>query len=258
MNATFLGIVVVGTAIVYAIVGVLVVRKLQRGKVIEGHNDVLSPVFATAGVIYAVLLGFLVVAVWQSYDDAKGTIQDEATTLTTLYRLTAGMRHPEERAAMRKNIREYTEEVINDEWKTQAETGSASPKTRHAVGAIYQQFSHMPLSESGSQINGEFLRTMSQVTIDRNRRIVQSSEHLSWVMWFGLFVGGIVVVGMTFILYMERAWPHVVITSVLAALIGTLLFVTMVLDHPFVGPLALESAPFEYSINLYDSVDAGS
>jgi Protein of unknown function (DUF4239) len=258
MNATLLGIIVIGSAILYAIVGVIVVRKLQRGKVIEGHNDVLSPVFATAGVIYAVLLGFLVVAVWQSYDDAKGNIQDEATTLTTLYRLTAGMRHPEERVAMRKAIREYTEEVINDEWKTQAQTGTASPQTRHSIGSMYQQFSHMPLTESGSQINGEFLRTLSQITIDRNRRIVQSTEHLSWVMWFGLFVGGIVVVGMTFILYMERAWPHIVITSVLAALIGTLLFVTMVLDHPFVGPLALESGPFEYSINLFDSVDAGS
>lgn len=258
MNAPLLGIIVVGSAVLYAIAGVLIVRRLQRGKIVEGHNDVLSPVFATAGVIYAVLLGFLVVAVWQSYDEAKGNIQDEATTLTTLYRLTAGMRHPEERVAMRKDIREYTEQVIDDEWKTQAETGSASPKTRQAVGSIYQQYSHMPLSESGSQINGEFLRTLSQITIDRNRRIVQSSEHLSWVMWFGLFVGGVVVVGMTFLLYMERAWPHVVISSVLAALIGTLLFVTMVLDRPFVGPLALESAPFEYSINLYDSVDAGS
>jgi uncharacterized membrane protein YdcZ (DUF606 family) len=258
MNATVLGIVVVGSAVVYAIAGVLIVRKLQKGKVLEGHNDVLSPVFATAGVIYAVLLGFLVVAVWQSYDDAKGTIQDEATSLTTLYRLTAGMRHPEERAAMRSAIRVYTEAVINDEWKTQAVTGTASPQTRKAMGSIYHQFSVMPLNESGSQVNGEFLRTASQITIDRNRRIVEATEHLSWVMWLGLFVGGFVVVGMTCILYMEAAWPHVVITGVLAALIGTLLFVTMVLDHPFVGPLALDSSPLEYAVTLYDSVDAGS
>jgi hypothetical protein len=248
----------IGLSVLYAGAGVVIVRKLMQGKVREGHNDTIAPMFATAGVIYAVLLGFLVVVVWESFDAAKANMQDEATTLTTLYRLTAGMRHPEERAEMRAAIRKYTNDVVDDEWKSLATTGNPSPLTRQSMGRIYTAYSHMPISESGSMVNGAFLRALSKIIADRNRRVVQAGEALPLVLWIGLTVGGAIVVGMTFLLYMEAIWPHVVISGILAALIGTLLFVTIVLDRPFAGPMALDSSAFEYTINLYDSVDRGS
>ena len=258
MSAGTDALLAIGSCVLYAAAGVVIVRKLMQGKVREGHNDTIAPMFATAGVIYAVLLGFLVVVVWESFDAAKANMQDEATTLTTLYRLTAGMRHPEERVEMRAAIRKYTDDVIDDEWKSLAATGNPSPLTRQSMGRIYTAFSHMPLSESGSMVNGAFLRALSKIIDDRNRRVVQAGEALPTVLWIGLAAGGAIVVGMTFLLYMEAVWPHVVMSGVLAALIGTLLFVTMVLDRPFAGPLALDSSAFEYATNLYDSVDRGS
>jgi Protein of unknown function (DUF4239) len=258
MSASSDAVLAIGIAVAYAAIGVFVGRAVLRGKVREGHNDVIAPMFVTAGVIYAVLLGFLVVVVWESFDAAKANAQDEATTLTTLYRLTAGMRHPDERIEMRAAIRKYTRDVIHSEWASLAATGNPSPLTRKSMGAIYTAFSHMPLEESGSQVNGAFLRALSTIIDDRNRRVVQAAESLPTILWIGLAVGGAIVVGMTFLLYMEALWPHVVMSCVLASLIGTLLFVTMVLDRPFSGPLAMDASSFEYSINLYDSVDRGS
>jgi hypothetical protein len=258
MSAWIACTLVIGVSVLYAAVGVTVVRSLMRGHILEGHNDVLSPIFATAGVIYAVLLGFVVIAVWESYGNAKDNVQTEATELTTLYRLTAGMRHPDERVYMRAAIRSYTEAVIDDEWATQAATGKASPKTRASMGAMFGEFSRMPLSTTGSQINGEFLRTLSSIVEARNRRIVQASEQLPWPIWVGLIVGGAITVGLTFILYMERNWPHVLISSVLAALIGTLLYLTIIFNRPFTGPVAIDAGPFEYATTVFDSVDKGS
>ena len=60
MSAILLAVVCVGGFVLYAIVGTAVVRRLVHGHVAEGHNDVLVPLFLTAGVIYAVLLGFMV------------------------------------------------------------------------------------------------------------------------------------------------------------------------------------------------------
>ena len=53
---------VIGAAGVAAL-GVWVMRRLVKGHVAEGHNDVLVPIFLTAGTIYAVFLAFVVVAV---------------------------------------------------------------------------------------------------------------------------------------------------------------------------------------------------
>src|SRR5271156_6562534 len=99
----------------------MLVRRWMRGSVREGHNDVLVPLFLTAGTLYAVLLGFLVIAVWENYESAKDNAAEEASTLTTLYRQTNGM-PPSERQEMRILLREYTESVARDEWKIQAAT----------------------------------------------------------------------------------------------------------------------------------------
>lgn len=256
-SAAVLGVLVVGMSILYAVVGVFVFRWVNHGRVREGHNDVLAPLFATAGVIYAVLLAFVVIVVFTAYDDAHQNISDETTQLSTLYRLTAGMKYFTERDYMRKQIREYTHWVIDEEWKTQQQDGKASPNARASVGLMYQYYHIMPYAQSSSNINGEFLRTLANITHERNRRLLQATESLPTVMWLGLILGGAVVIFMACILYMETRWAHVLMVSVLSALIGTLLFVTMVLDKPFVGPMALTSESFESNFNLYDSVDAG-
>jgi hypothetical protein len=70
-------------------------------------------------------------------------------------------------------------------------------------------------------------------------------------------VGGVVTVTMSFLLYMERPWPQVLAVSVMAALIGTLLFTMALLSRPFLGPLAIDPTPFEQSISVFDDVDHG-
>src|SRR5471030_1123075 len=133
MNYTLMGILMIAGPAVYAVVGVLVSRKLMHGKVVEGHNDVCVPIFLNAGVLFAVLLGFMVVAVWESYDTAKATVATEATSLVPLYRA-AGNLPPEAGDKIRALVREYIHQVIEDEWPRQAETGQASSKARKQIG----------------------------------------------------------------------------------------------------------------------------
>ncbi len=47
--------------------------------------------FAAASVIYAMLLGFLAIVVWEAYDNVHRNIADEAATLVSSYRPTYGM-----------------------------------------------------------------------------------------------------------------------------------------------------------------------
>jgi len=98
-------------------------------------------------------------------------------------------------------------------------------------------------------------RLVLDLLLDRNKRLLQASESLSWVMWVAAVGGGMITVGMSFVLYMDKPRPQVVMTSVLAALIGVLLFIMAVFNHPFQGPLAITPEPFESSIKLFDQID---
>jgi hypothetical protein len=122
MNGGLLALLFVGGAVLYAIVGVLVVREYVHRHVAEGHNDVLVPLFLTAGVIYAVLLGFMVVGEWESYDAAHVNAEEEAALLVPLYRQTTVMAQ-EKGDEMRNLLRQYAELVVSDEWPNLQATG---------------------------------------------------------------------------------------------------------------------------------------
>jgi hypothetical protein len=256
LNTIVLCILVVVLPAIGAAACVWLMRNLLHGKVREGHNDVMVPLFLTAGTIYAVMLGFLVVVVWEAYGDAKGNVGLEASTLTTMYRMTNGM-DPGEMKVMREHIRDYTEVVAQKEWDIQARTGGAAPEARAQVAAIYREFSLMPRATEASAINREFLSQFSTVTAARNKRTLQAGETVAWVLWLGLFGGAAIVIFMSCFIFMDVRWPHMIGTSVLTLMIGMLLFVTIILAKPFQGALALQPEPFEHSLSVYKSVDGG-
>jgi ABC-type multidrug transport system fused ATPase/permease subunit len=245
----------VGGSILYAVLGILGARRLTHGRVAEGHNDVLVPLFLTAGVIYAVLLGFTVVAMWESYDGARANTAEEASLLVPLYRQSMNMA-PEKGEKMRELIRTYAEEVTKG-WDVFRVTGQGNPAARKTIDDMLKLFGTLtPATKVREIVAAQFLETFSQLMLDRNKRLLAASESLSWIMWLAAIGGGAVTIGMSFVLYMDRLMPHLIMTSVLSSLIGMLLFIMAVFNQPFVGPLGITAEPFEASLKLFDLIDS--
>src|SRR5678815_2214252 len=91
MSVVFLVLLVSGLWAAFGAAGVLIGHRLIRGRMAASHNEVAVALFASAKVVYAVLLGFLVVVVWEAYDSAHRNVAEEAAMLVPLYRLTNGM-----------------------------------------------------------------------------------------------------------------------------------------------------------------------
>jgi hypothetical protein len=254
MSWLLLAILCVGGAILFAVAGVFIGRKVLHHKVQEGHNDVMVPLFLTAGVIYAVLLAFMVIAMWETYDAAKANVAEEASLMVPLYRQSYAM-SPEKGDEMRHLIREYGEGVIKD-WETFRVTAKGSPQARYVANKIVAVFNTMePKTKAREIATAQFMTTYSQFLLDRNKRLVQASESLSWIMWIAVIGGAMVTVGMSFVLYMDYPPPQYVMTSVLATGIGMLIFLMLVLNRPFVGPLGIEPEPYEASLQLFNLID---
>lgn len=256
MSAALLFVLFVGGAVLFAVAGVLIGRKINHGTVREGHNDVLVPLFLTAGVIYAVLLGFTVIAEWEFYDQAKVNTAEEASLLVPLYRQTKAMAD-DKGDQMRHLIYDYAEHVVAG-WENfkAGKRNSRAGKDANDIVTVFGTM--MPATKARELIAAQFLQTFSQVILNRNKRYVHVTKSLSWVMWFGIIAGGIITVGMSFLIFMERRGPQIISTSVLSALIGILLFVVAMFSRPFHGPLAIEPHAFEQVLHVFEQIDSGS
>jgi hypothetical protein len=257
-----LAVAMVAVFVLFGAGGVVLVRRRLHGKVREGHNDVLVPLFLTGGTLYAVLLAFLVIAVWEQYGAAKENASQEAAIVATMYRQTDAM--PRElQAKMREHLRQYNEAVINVEWDAQSQgsvsdVGDVSDDTRKAIAGMLGEFKTLPPEVAGSPVLLDFARNITTLSADRSKRLIASGEGVPTLLWWGMGLGALVVISMSFMLYMERRWPHVVMTGVLAGLMGLMLFLAFVLDHPFSGQLKLKPDAFEHAASVFDSVDGGA
>src|ERR1700730_6158256 len=106
---------------------VLVRRTFPRTDFIE-HNEVAGFLFAVVGVLFAVLLAFLTVIVWENFAQAEQRAQSEVDAATDVWRLSRALPPPDARR-VRVDLRRYTESVIADEWPEMRQ-GRSSAQTQ--------------------------------------------------------------------------------------------------------------------------------
>ena len=94
-------LVVVVTTIV-AMGAPLLVRRLVGLERLVTNNEVAGFKFAVVGVIYAVLLGFAVIAVWEKFRDAEAAAGREASAVIAVHRLSGALS-----ADVGKNVRHH-------------------------------------------------------------------------------------------------------------------------------------------------------
>src|SRR5262249_36908174 len=75
---------VVTFAIVLAVAGLLVARRVLPAETLDVHHYMTSAQFQVMGTIYAVLLAFVIITVWQHHSAITTTLEEEAANLLEL------------------------------------------------------------------------------------------------------------------------------------------------------------------------------
>ena len=95
--------IMVGVPTALAVLGPYLVRRRVTLEKLTTNNEIAGFKFATVGVLYAVLLAFAIILVWQKFSDAETTVAQEAGAAETIYRLSSGLsEHAENRPGARR------------------------------------------------------------------------------------------------------------------------------------------------------------
>ena len=246
------GIVVVCAAGFFAAIGLTLVQRLVPTTIRKEHNDVAGFIYAVLGVVYAVLLALMVVAVWEEYERARVTVEQEANALAEIFWLAHRFPEPEG-PQLQELARSYAQEVVDEEW-TLMEQGRASPRAWILMDDIRATFQRIePSTGVGREIYAEGLNQIQRLADTRRTRLVEAKEGIPAVLWVVLISGGVATVGFAYLFGLERTWVHRLMVATLAMIITLVLFTVGALEYPFSGGARIDTGAFELVLDRFET-----
>ena len=254
------GVLVVGGVCLLALVGFELVHRLVPAVSRQRHNDVAGFIYAALGVIYAVLLALVVIAVWEEYSAAGDTVEQEANATAEIFWL--GSRLPEpEGVHIQELAKSYAEEVVNTEWPLmksgeqpvlEQEAGTQSGWS--IIDDIRASLQNLePKSNAEAQLYAEGLDQIEELNDSRRMRLVAAEEGVPGVLWSVLIFGGVAAVGFTYLFGLESTWAHRLMVATLASVIGLVLFTVGAIEYPFSGGARIGPGAFELILERFDT-----
>jgi len=246
MNVVLMGVIIVGGSLLLTLVGMVVVRRLISHQTLSGHNDVAGFVYATLGVTYAVVLAFVVIAVWENYSATRATAEQEASAVGVLYRLANGFpaQHKDE---AHEALLAYARSAVDEEWPAMEDEGAPSPQTSVTLNDLFAVYTRPEfVTAVDPEQYGESLAQLDDISATRRTRVLASNSGLPGILWAVLIGGGVLLICFAFLFGVASPWSQGAIIGALAVTISMLLFVVADAQHPFRGgfkvtPEGLES-----------------
>ncbi len=207
------------------------------------NNEIAGFKFAVVGVIFAVLLAFATVVVWEKFSDAEVAVVDEAGASATLYRLAAGQ--DADMTATRVALTNYLKLVVDKDWPAMAK-GGESPEVTKALDDLYAAALAVTHDENRHPaLAGEIFQQLDTITHARRDRLHLAAGIVPGIIWVVLYGGAILTVAFTFFFGTKNWGAQQLMTGILSVLVFMGLLVIVEIDHPFTGPTNVESAPLE-------------
>ena len=254
------GIIVVGGICLVSLVGLELVQRLVPSVSRQRHNDVAGFIYAALGVIYAVLLALVVISVWEEYQTAGETVEQEANATAEIFWLGHQLPAPEG-PHLQELAQSYAREVVHKEWPLMArgqqpplEQEAGTPTGWNLIDNIrlsIQEF--QPRTKGEEQLFSKGLDDVENLADARRMRLVASEEGVPGILWSVLVVGGIAAVGFTYLFGLESTWAHRLMVVTLAAVIGLVLFTVGALGHPFAGGARIGTGAFDLILERFDT-----
>lgn len=224
---------------VMAMVGPIVIRRFVQLDRLRTNNEVAGFKFATVGVVYAVLLAFAVIVVWEKFNEAETDVAREASAAATIFRLAGGL-DAEHSAPLKEAVIAYLATAIDKDWPAM-ERGRLSADVTRALSNAYAV---LLKSRSGTGIDpivmAEILRQLDEVSAARRSRLVVAEGTVPSILWFVLFGGGIITVAFTFFFGTANLRAQALMTGALSILVFSGLLTVVVINRPFAGSVKVE------------------
>ena len=196
------------------------------------HNDVAGFMIAIVGVIYAVLLAFVVVVVWQQYDASDANYGSEASEVANVHAYARSL-PPASAHEIQTLTHRYVREMIDDEWPAMRDGRASTAATATLARMFVTVNAVVPHGEVEDSARARLVESVQRLFDLRNRRLADNETSLPPVLWGALLVGAAITVGFGYLFGVVNVRVQFMMTGAVAALIGVMFVLLVELDFPF-------------------------
>ena len=211
----------------------------ESGRVDEAHSTVRTA--------YAILLGFTVLVVWQQWNSADTTTQNEAADLGNIY-WTANQFPEQQRNQIQDLARSYAQTVIDEEWPLMEQ----EQHSRHVDTILKElrdandKFAPGTIAEQNMQ--SQELTRINALASERGQRLLASRTSLPSILRIVLIVGGVILAAFYYFTETKPLWVHTWAVLAATATIVLVLATVFVMAHPFSGPVRIQPDALEFQL----------
>jgi hypothetical protein len=225
-------LIVLGAAGVAGLALALVHRSASASLLADSGRG--RPMIQVTGTLFAVVLAFVILAAFQTYNTARAGAQSEAAGVLDLAR-TAALFPPGKRDELRADFVCYGRAVVDQEW-TAMRSGHSSPLVDRWVEAYRVVFGQLDLRSPREQLAfQELLSQASARTAGRLQRLADATPSVPTPLWLALVFGGCVAVALQLSMAdpRERVRVQSVLVGGFASVVAAGLLIVNFLDHPY-------------------------
>jgi hypothetical protein len=235
-------------------VGLLLTRMLYPKAAELTHNDVAGPIMTTIGTVLAVLLTFMVVTMWQEYDNSAQGAATEAGELADLYHESFVL--PDNTGApLRRDVLQYLRVVVADEWPLMRR-GESSPTANLLAHRIINRVERFDPTTMGAQAAAADSLSHAHHFLDARRaRLFNNQQSVPDLIWSMMFLVSALTIASSYFFGVSNFRAHMLMTFALGAVVGATFLMIAELDLPFRGPLQIPSSAFSEQLQKLPALD---
>jgi hypothetical protein len=247
--ALWLAILIVVALDVAMAIAILVIRRRAPDGSYFRDSQRAAGAFAVGGTIFAVIVGFVFLLAFQSYQNARNDSQSEALAALALFNVAEHFPQPVQ-GRLQGGVICYARAVINDEWPAMADERSSPLVDAWAfrLDTTFDRFDPRGSAESDAAQN--WFEQSDALDTGRRGRLAEASRVVPTTIWILLLLAGFAVIG--FVLLFadigERPISQVALVVAVATAVAASLLTVNFVDRPYgdhdgaITPIAMRRA----------------
>jgi hypothetical protein len=244
MLTTFESITIVLLIVAASLSFLLVLRRVWPSEQRHAQNDLIGWQVSVLGTAYAVIMGFMLFAVWTNYENADSNAEAEANSLINVVRSARGM--PEgSRKQVGELARKYVEVILTEEWPAMNNL-RFSPESARLIEQLWTTVLTADAHSFSEQTSLDHTLTeLSEMTEHRRMRQLQSNSHLPGILWAVLITGAVLTIVSACLFGGVDFKLHVIQVFILSLMLSLVLVAIADINRPFQGSVHVYPLGFE-------------